>query len=100
MKVYHPQDIVNIALVGHGGEGKTTLTEAMLFDSGAIERMGKVEDGNTTTDYDSEEIKRQISIGLALAPVEWNGKKINVIDVPGYFDFEGEEMCIRDRIYI
>lgn len=93
MKVYHPQDIVNIALVGHGGEGKTTLTEAMLFDSGAIERMGKVEDGNTTTDYDSEEIKRQISIGLALAPVEWNGKKINVIDVPGYFDFEGEAVA-------
>ncbi len=93
MKVYHPQDILNIALVGHGGEGKTTLTEAMLFDSGATERIGRVEDGNTTTDYDSEEIKRQISIGLALAPVEWNDKKVNIIDVPGYFDFEGEAVA-------
>lgn len=93
MKVYHPQDIFNIAVVGHGGEGKTTLVEAMLFDSGATERMGRVEDGNTTTDYDAEETKRQISIGLALAPVEWNDKKINLIDAPGYFDFEGEAVA-------
>lgn len=93
MKVYHPQDIFNIAVVGHGGEGKTTLVEAMLFDSGATERMGRVEDGNTTTDYDGEEIKRQISIGLALAPVEWKNKKINLIDAPGYFDFEGEAVA-------
>ena len=93
MKVYHPQDIFNIAVVGHGGEGKTTLVEAMLFDSGATERMGRVEDGNTTTDYDGEEVKRQISIGLALAPVEWKNKKINLIDAPGYFDFEGEAVA-------
>ncbi len=93
MKVYHSQDIFNIAVVGHGGEGKTTLVEAMLFDSGATERMGRVEDGNTTTDYDAEETKRQISIGLALAPVEWNDKKINLIDAPGYFDFEGEAVA-------
>ncbi|MEG2361407.1 MAG: GTP-binding protein, partial [Christensenella sp.] len=93
MKVYHPQDIFNVALVGHGGEGKTTLAEAMLFDSGAIERIGRVEDGNTTTDYDGEEAKRQISIGLSLAPVEWNDKKINFIDAPGYFDFLGEAVA-------
>lgn len=93
MKVYHPQDIFNIAVVGHGGEGKTTLVEAMLYDSGAIERMGRVEDGNTATDYDGEEVKRQISIGLALAPVEWKNKKINLIDAPGYFDFEGEAVA-------
>ncbi len=93
MKEYNPQDILNIAVVGHGGEGKTTLAEAMLFDSGAIERMGKVEDGNTVTDYDSEEAKRHISIGMGLAPVEWKNKKINVIDVPGYFDFEGESIA-------
>ncbi|BDF58426.1 elongation factor G [Christensenellaceae bacterium] len=93
MKEYNPQDILNIAVVGHGGEGKTTLTEAMLFDSGAIERMGKVEDGNTVTDYDNEEIKRHISIGMGLAPVEWKNKKINLVDVPGYFDFEGEAVA-------
>ncbi len=90
MKVYNPQDIRNIAVVGHGGDGKTTLVEAMLFGSGAIERMGKVEDGNTATDFDQEETKRQISISLALAPVEWKNKKMNFIDTPGFFDFEGE----------
>lgn len=90
MKTYNPQDIFNIALVGHGGEGKTTLAEAFLFNSGATERMGRVEDGNTVTDYDQEETKRQFSISLALAPVEWKNKKYNLIDVPGYFDFVGE----------
>ncbi|MEA4852758.1 MAG: elongation factor G [Christensenella sp.] len=93
MKEYNSQDILNIAVVGHGGEGKTTLTEAMLFNSGALERMGRVEDGNTTTDYDGEEIKRQISISMAMAPVEWKNKKINLVDVPGYFDFEGEAVA-------
>lgn len=93
MKVYNPQDIRNIAIVGHGGEGKTTLTEAMLFDSGALERMGRVEDGNTATDYDPEETKRQISISIALAPVEWKNVKLNLIDAPGFFDFEGETMA-------
>ena len=90
MKIYNPQDIRNIAVVGHGGEGKTTLTEAMLFNCGAIERMGRVEDGNTTTDFDPEEVKRQISISAALAPVEWNNCKINLVDAPGYFDFVSE----------
>ncbi|MGI6013197.1 MAG: elongation factor G [Oscillospiraceae bacterium] len=87
---YATKDIRNICLLGHGGNGKTSLTESMLFLTGAIDRLGKVPDGNTVTDYDAEEIKRQISISSAIAPVEFSGKKINVIDVPGYFDFAGE----------
>ena len=90
MADYQTTSIRNIALVGHGSEGKTTLTEAMLFAAGHIDRQGRVDDGNTVSDYDPEEIKRKISIGTALAPVEWNKTKINVVDVPGYFDFIGE----------
>ncbi|HZJ83789.1 MAG TPA: elongation factor G [Clostridia bacterium] len=90
MKNYETDKIRNIAIVGHGGEGKTTLTEAMLFNAGGTDRFGRIEDGTTITDYDPEEIKRQISISAALAPLEWNNHKINVIDVPGYFDFVGE----------
>jgi len=90
MKVYQTKQIRNIGIIGHGGEGKTTLTEAILYSTGAIDRFGRVEDGTTTTDYDSEEIKRQISISAAVAPVEWKDHKINIIDVPGYFDFIGE----------
>ena len=92
MADYQPKDIRNIALMGHGSEGKTTLTEAMLFAAGHIDRQGKVEDGNTTTDFDAEEIKRGISISASVAPVEWKGTKVNVVDVPGYFDFVGEVM--------
>ena len=77
-------------MVGHGGDGKTTLAEAMLYDSGAIDRQCKTEDGNTVMDFDPEETKRHISISSALAPVEWNGTKINIIDTPGYFDFVGD----------
>ena len=90
MKNYTAENLRNIAIIGHGSEGKTTLTEAMLYQAGLIDRMGRVEDGTTTTDYDPEEIKRQISISTAFAPVEWKGCKINLIDVPGYFDFAGE----------
>ncbi len=90
MKNYTTDKLRNIGIIGHGGEGKTTLTEAMLFNAGAIDRLGKVEDGTTTTDYDPEEIKRHISISAALAPFEWNNHKVNVIDIPGYFDFIGE----------
>jgi elongation factor G len=92
MADYKTKDIRNIALLGHGSEGKTTLTEAMLFAAGMIDRQGKVEAGTTVTDFDPEENKRGISIGAATAPVEWKGTKINVIDVPGYFDFIGEMM--------
>lgn len=92
MKDYQTQHIRNIAIVGHGGEGKTTLTEALLWTTGAIDRMGRVEDGSTVSDYDAEEIKRQFSISTSVAPVEWKETKINFIDIPGYFDFIGEMM--------
>ncbi|MGH9225950.1 MAG: elongation factor G [Acidimicrobiales bacterium] len=87
MKSFPPAKIRNVALVGHGGAGKTSLTEALLFCSGAISRQGRVEDGNTTTDFDPEEIKRGISLSLGLAPFEHDGHKINLIDTPGYADF-------------
>jgi elongation factor G len=90
MKATAANQIQNIGVVGHGGEGKTTLVEAILFNAGLTDRIGKVEDGTTTTDYDPEETKRNISISAALAPIEWNSKKINFIDAPGYFDFYGE----------
>ncbi len=85
-----PEKIRNVVLVGHGGTGKTTLAEALLVQSGAIPRMGRVEDGSTVCDFDPEEQKRGQSLSLALAPIEWNGHKINLIDTPGYADFEGE----------
>lgn len=90
MKKYATGNIRNLALVGHGGSGKTTLAEAMLFTTGAITRFGKVDEGNTTTDYDPEEIRRKFSINASLAPCEWNNHKINIIDTPGYADFIGE----------
>ena len=92
MADYKTENIRNITLIGHGSNGKTTLTEAMLYAAGHVDRQGKVEDGAATTDYDPEEIKRHISISAAVAPVEWKNTKINVIDVPGYFDFIGEMM--------
>ena len=90
MADFTTENIRNIALIGHGSEGKTTLTEALLYAAGHVDRQGKVEDGAATTDFDPEEVKRHISISAAVAPVEWKGTKINVIDVPGYFDFIGE----------
>jgi len=77
-------------VIGHGGTGKTTLVEALLFEAGAIDRLGRVDDGNATTDYDPEEIRRKHSINLALAPLQWRGYKVNLLDVPGYPDFVGE----------
>ncbi len=87
MKVYETAQIRNVALVGHGGSGKTTLTSAMLFCAGAVSRLGKVDQGNTVTDYDDEEIARKISLSSALAYCEWNKLKINLIDTPGYGNF-------------
>ena len=83
MKDYMVKDIRNIAVLGHGSEGKTTLVESMLFAAGVTDRQGRVEDGNTVSDYDPEEIKRHISISAAVAPIEIHGKKLNLIDVPG-----------------
>jgi elongation factor G len=90
MKEYQAEQIRNIGLFSHGGAGKTSLAEAMLFQSGAITRLGKVEEGSTTTDYDPDEIKRRISVSTSLAPCEWHGHKINILDTPGYADFIGE----------
>lgn len=87
MKVYPPEKIRNVALVGHSGAGKTTLAEAMLYRAGTVTRLGRVEDGNTVTDFDPEEHERGLSLSLALAPIEWNGHKVNIIDTPGYADF-------------
>ena len=90
MKDYQAKNIRNVCVVGHGSEGKTTLVEALLFTAGAIDRQGRVEDGSTTTDHEAEEVSRHISFSAAMAPLEWKETKVNVIDVPGYFDFAGE----------
>jgi elongation factor G len=90
VKVFPPEKIRNVALVGHSGAGKTTLAEALLFRAGTIPRLGSVEDGTTVTDFDPEEHARGISLALALAPFEWKGFKINLIDAPGYADFVGD----------
>lgn len=89
MKSYKMEDIRNIAVMGHGKCGKTSLTEAMLFNAGAIDRLGKVADGTATTDCDPEEIKRKFSISAAVAAMEWKDMKYNIIDTPGFFDFAG-----------
>ena len=89
---YTTDKIRNIVLLGHGSNGKTSLAESMLFGTGAIDRLGKVNDGNTVSDYDAEEIKRKISVSLSSMFVEYNNCKINVLDTPGYFDFAGEAM--------
>ena len=89
---YSVQNIRNVCLLGHGGSGKTALAESLLYMTGAIDRMGRSADGNTTCDFDPEEVRRQISISMAVAPLEYKGTKINVLDCPGGFDFAGEVM--------
>ncbi len=90
MNVYTTDKIRNVALLGHGGAGKTSLVEAMAYLAGMTSRMGKVEDGNTISDYDKEETKRLFSINTSVVPIIWGDTKINVLDTPGYFDFVGE----------
>lgn len=90
MNVYTTDKIRNVVLLGHGGCGKTSLVEAMAYLSGMTTRMGKVADGNTISDYDKEEIKRQFSINTSVVPIIWEDTKINILDAPGYFDFIGE----------
>ncbi|MBE5958295.1 MAG: elongation factor G [Lachnospiraceae bacterium] len=103
MKVYETQNIRNVVFLGHGGSGKTTLTEAMAFATGVVSRQGTIEAGNTISDYDNEEIKRKISINATVVPIEWNGLKINILDAPGSFDFVGqaeEAMSVADAAVI
>lgn len=88
MKAYTSNNIRNIAVLGHGGKGKTTLCEAMLYVSGATDRLGKVADGNTVLDFDAEEKRRKSSVSSAMAAIEWDNTKLNFIDAPGLFDFE------------
>ncbi|MGD8599057.1 MAG: GTP-binding protein, partial [Anaerolineae bacterium] len=90
MKVYKSDKLRNIALLGHGGSGKTSLAEAMLFSSGAVNRLGRVDDGTSVSDWDDEERRRNMSINTSLMPCEFQGHKINVLDTPGYMDFVGE----------
>lgn len=90
MKGYTSETIRNVALLGHGGCGKTTFLESALYETGVIPKMGKVEDGNTVSDYDKMEAEKGYSINTSVVPIEWKNSKINFIDTPGYFDFVGE----------
>ncbi len=90
MNIYTTDKIRNVALLGHGGCGKTSLVEAMAYLSGITSRMGKIDDGNTVSDFGKEEQKRKISISTSVIPIEWEGYKVNIIDTPGFFDFSGE----------
>ena len=90
MKDYTVEKLRNVCMLGHGSSGKTTLTEALLFNTGVLDRFGKIADGTTTSDFDPEEIKRKFSINTSIAPCEWKDNKINIIDTPGFFDFVGE----------
>ena len=103
MKQYPPDKIRNIAVIGSGTSGKTSLCESILFKAGAINRQGAVTEGTTTSDYDPEEIKRNISIHSTLLPLEWKDCKINLIDTPGFIDFIGDAisaMRVVDGIII
>ena len=107
MNVYGTQQIRNVVLLGHGGAGKTTAAEAMAYICGVTKRMGKIPDGNTISDYDKEEIKRQFSISTSLIPLEYESEegmvKVNLLDTPGYFDFVGEveeAMSVADAAVI
>ena len=93
MKVYATQDIRNVVLIGHGSVGKTMFAEAALYESGAVTRLGSIQDQNTVSDYDEDEHKRKFSLNLSIVPVEWEERKINLIDTPGYADFISEVIC-------
>src|SRR6266404_4136451 len=93
MRVYKTPEIRNVAVVGHGASGKTSLVDALAFVAGTSKRHGSVKDGTALTDYTADEIERQYSINLALAYAEWMDTKINLIDTPGYLDFAGEALA-------
>lgn len=88
--IFSSNNIRNVAVIGHSGEGKTTLCEAILFNGGTITRMGKTDNGTTVSDFDSEEIARKMSVSLSVMNTVWKDTKINLLDVPGFYDFEGE----------
>jgi elongation factor G len=90
LKRFAVEKVRNLALIAHGGAGKTSLAEAMLFTAGAADRLGRVDEGNSIMDFDPEEIRRKVSISLGIAPLEWKGHKFTLLDTPGYFDFVGE----------
>ena len=92
MKGYTSETIRNVALLGHGGCGKTTFLESALYETGVIKKLGKVEDGNTVSDYDKMEVEKGYSINTSVVPIEWKGSKINFIDTPGYFDLLEKSM--------
>ncbi len=97
MKEYNPDAIKNLALIGHGGSGKTTLSEMLLFTANETNRIGKIEEGNTVSDFNANEIERQISISATPLHLEWNDNKINFIDTPGYSDFIGQ---VRSSLHV
>src|SRR5690606_25562070 len=90
MREYTTDKLRNVAFVGHQGSGKTSLVEALVFNSGAITRLGRVEEKNTVSDWDDEEKERGLSLSTSLVPVEFEDHKINILDTPGYTDFQGE----------
>jgi elongation factor G len=90
MTVFTSDNLRNVALLGHGGSGKTSLAEAMLFNTGAVNRLGSVDDGTSVSDWDEEERRREMSINMSVMPCEWKGHKLNMLDTPGYMDFVGE----------
>ena len=101
MKEYSPDQLRNIALVGHGGSGKTSLAEAMLFTGGTTTRLGRVEDGNTMSDYHPDEIERRISIDSSLLTIEWKGRKISALDSPGYLDRDVDRLYeVHDQVAV
>ena len=97
MKAYETKDIRNLCVLGHGGAGKTSLTETMLFLGKGTDRIGKIADSNTVSDYDGEEVKRKISVYTTVEPLEWKERKINVLDTPGFFDFESQ---VREAVRV
>ena len=97
MEKWNVAEIRNVAILGHGSCGKTTLVEALAYTTGVIDRLGRVEDGNTISDYDKEEGKRFFSIHTAIVPLMWENTKMNLLDTPGYFDFIGE---VEEAMYV
>ena len=93
MKVYDAASLRNVALVGHSGSGKTQLVSALLFDAGAVNRFGKVDDGTTITDYDEEEVARKHTLSASVAYAEWNRHKINLVDTPGFGNFLSDSLA-------